>query len=191
MAPVAAKNRAAPVLFGASVSPGWHSRARARQSLPGAPRAMQPDGSRGDGPGGPPKIQARLPRPLGPRSPPAARGSPAGPLRPGMHAFPPLLNDRPSQCLWEGPRVSHLRWPRSPAHSWAGLHEGLQGSPSLSAFCDHQDKGLEKPLPTVSQSTRCPKGFLWLDFVGLVIPDHGSTPFRERYFHPSDKHPNH
>lgn len=169
MAPVAAKNRAAPVLFGASVSPGWHSRARARQSLPGAPRAMQPDGSRGDGSGGPPKVQAQLPRPLGPRSPPAARGSPAGPLRPGMHAFPPLLNDRPSRCLWEGPRAPVLV-------TFGGPGRPLTAGRACTRVCrDHHPlvpSATTKTRGSRSHYLRCPRALAVLKgFCGWILWD--------------------
>lgn len=44
----------------------------------------------------------------------------------------------------------------------------------LSALSgDYQGKGPRKLLPLVSQSTRCPKAFLWLDFMRLVTSSHG------------------
>lgn len=163
MAPVAAKNRAVPVLFGASVSPGCYSRAQARQSPPGARWALQPDGSLGDGPGGPPRVQARLPRPLGPRSPPAARGSPAGPLRKmaaaAKHAFPPLLNHRPGGCLRKGPRAPTLVTFGRPGHPL------IAGLACMSVCRDHH------PLaPSTTTKTRGSRSYyLWCPRAPAVL----------------------
>lgn len=44
------------------------------------------------------------------------------------------------------------------------------GPPPFSAFsCHPQGKGPSKLLLLMPQSTSCPKAFLWLDLMGLVV----------------------
>lgn len=131
----------------------------------------------------PPRVGPLLPRPLGPRSPPATRGSPArsqghgGSWQPllgtrSRHARPSELARAPWSAL-----VPHVESPSATRSPWGPACLRVMWDHHLSALsCDYQGKGPRKLLPLVSQSTRCPKAFLCLDFMRLVTPSHGGAP---------------